>query len=61
MKHIIFDFEYFDPKTVEEALGLLSQHKDEEYKIIAGGQSLNTAMKHRLISPEYIIDIKGHK
>jgi CO/xanthine dehydrogenase FAD-binding subunit len=59
MKTIIFDFEYFAPKTVEEALKLLSQYKDDEYKIIAGGQSLNTLMKHRLISPEYLIDIKG--
>jgi CO/xanthine dehydrogenase FAD-binding subunit len=59
MKAITTDFEYLPAKTVEEALDLLSQHKDDEYKIIAGGQSLNTAMKHRLIAPEYIIDIKG--
>ena len=59
MKTITFDFEYFVPKTVEEALKLLSQYKDEEYKIIAGGQSLNTMMKHRLIAPEYLIDIKS--
>ena len=59
MKAIITDFEYSAATTVEEALDLLSQHKDDEYKIIAGGQSLNTAMKHRLIAPEYIIDIKG--
>lgn len=59
MKTITLDFEYFTPKTVEEALELLSQYKDEEYKIIAGGQSLNTLMKHRLIYPEYLIDIKS--
>ena len=59
MKTITLDFEYFAPKTIEEALKLLSQYKDEEYKIIAGGQSLNTLMKHRLISPEYLIDIKS--
>jgi carbon-monoxide dehydrogenase medium subunit len=59
MKTIINDFEYLPATTVEEALELLSQHKDNEYKIIAGGQSLNTMMKHRLISPEFIIDIKG--
>jgi CO/xanthine dehydrogenase FAD-binding subunit len=59
MKTITTDFEYQAPKTVEEALDLLSQHKDDDYKIIAGGQSLNTAMKHRLIAPELIIDIKG--
>ncbi|NLT66665.1 MAG: xanthine dehydrogenase family protein subunit M [Acidobacteria bacterium] len=59
MKTIVTDFEYLPAKTVEEALELLAQHKDDDYKIIAGGQSLNTAMKHRLITPEYIIDIKG--
>ncbi|MEJ2247984.1 MAG: FAD binding domain-containing protein, partial [Acidobacteriota bacterium] len=56
MKTIITDFEYLPASTVEEALELLSQHKDDEYKIIAGGQSLNTAMKHRLIAPDFLID-----
>jgi CO/xanthine dehydrogenase FAD-binding subunit len=59
MKTITTDFEYLPATTVEEALDLLSQHKDDDYKIIAGGQSLNTMMKHRLIAPQYIIDIKG--
>jgi CO/xanthine dehydrogenase FAD-binding subunit len=59
MKAITTDFEYLAATTVEEALELLSQHKDDEYRIIAGGQSLNTAMKHRLIAPAYIIDIKN--
>jgi len=59
MKTITTDFEYLPATTVEEALNLLSQHKDDDYKVIAGGQSLNTAMKHRLIAPEFIIDIKG--
>ena len=59
MKAITIDFEYLPVTIVEEALDLLSQRKDDDYKIIAGGQSLNTAMKHRLIAPAYIIDIKG--
>jgi CO/xanthine dehydrogenase FAD-binding subunit len=59
MKAITTDFEYLAATTVEEALESLSQHKNDEYRIIAGGQSLNTAMKHRLIAPEYIIDIKN--
>jgi len=59
MKTITTDFEYLPAETLEEALELLSQHKDDDYKIIAGGQSLNTMMKHRLIMPEYVIDIKG--
>jgi carbon-monoxide dehydrogenase medium subunit len=52
------DFEYFAPKTVEEALSLLSQHK-EEAKIIAGGQSMLVIMRQGLLAPEYVVDIKG--
>jgi CO/xanthine dehydrogenase FAD-binding subunit len=59
MKAITTDFEYLAAKTAEEALALLSQHKDDDYKVLAGGQSLNTMMKHRLITPAYVIDIKN--
>lgn len=52
------DFDYFMPKTLEEALSLLSQYKDEA-KIIAGGQSLLVVMKQGLLAPEYVIDLKG--
>jgi carbon-monoxide dehydrogenase medium subunit len=55
---MIADFEYFDPKTVREALSLLSQYK-EKAKIIAGGQSMLIIMKQGLFTPEYLIDIKG--
>jgi len=52
------DFEYFSPKTVEEALSLISQYKGEA-KIIAGGQSMLVVMRQGLLSPEYVVDIKG--
>jgi carbon-monoxide dehydrogenase medium subunit len=52
------DFEYFAPKTVEEALSLLSQYKGEA-KIIAGGQSMLVVMRQGLLAPEYVVDIKG--
>ncbi len=55
---MIREFEYFAPKTVEEALSLLSQYK-EDAKIIAGGQSLLVVMKQGLVTTEYLIDIKG--
>jgi len=55
---MIKDFEYFAPKTVEEALTLLSQYK-EESKVIAGGQSLLILMRQGLVAPKYLIDIKG--
>jgi len=55
---MIKNFEYFAPKTVEEALTLLSQYLDE-CKIIAGGQSLLILMKQGIVAPKYLIDIKG--
>jgi carbon-monoxide dehydrogenase medium subunit len=59
VKDIIFDFEYFAPKTIEEALKLLSQYEEGECKVIAGGQSLIILMKQKLLTPKYLIDIKG--
>jgi CO/xanthine dehydrogenase FAD-binding subunit len=55
---MIADFEYFAPKTVDEALSLLSRHKGEA-KIIAGGQSILVIMKRGLLATEYMVDIKG--
>jgi carbon-monoxide dehydrogenase medium subunit len=55
---MIAAFEYFAPKTVKEALSLLSKYKDEA-KIVAGGQSILVVMRQRLLTPEYVIDIKG--
>lgn len=49
------DFEYFAPKTIDEALSLLAQYPDA--KILSGGQSLIPLMKLRFASPPYIIDI----
>ncbi len=49
-------FEYFAPKSVQEALGLLDKHK-EDAKVLAGGHSLIPQMKLRLASPKYVVDI----
>jgi carbon-monoxide dehydrogenase medium subunit len=54
---VIKNFEYFAPKTVEDATSLLSQYR-EESKIIAGGQSLLILMRQGLVAPKYLIDIK---
>ena len=54
---MIRDFVYLRPRTIGEALDLLSQHKDDS-KIICGGQSLLILMRQGLISPPYLIDIK---
>lgn len=52
------NFEYLEPKTVEEACSLLSKHKGEA-KLIAGGTALLPLMRQRLINPPYLINIKG--
>jgi carbon-monoxide dehydrogenase medium subunit len=49
-------FEYLRPRSLEEALELLSRH-GEEAKLLAGGHSLIPAMKLRLASPRYLIDL----
>jgi len=49
-------FEYFSPRTLDEAVSLL-QKLGPEAKILSGGQSLIPMMKLRLASPPYIIDI----
>jgi len=55
---MINDFKYFAPKTLKEAFTLLDQYRDD-YKVIAGGQSLLIMMRQGLIQPGHLIDIKG--
>ena len=55
---MIRDFEHFAPKTLKEALALLDKYGDES-KVIAGGQSLLILMRQGLVTPQYLIDIKG--
>jgi carbon-monoxide dehydrogenase medium subunit len=49
-------FEYFAPRTLDEAVSLLGK-LGQEAKILSGGQSLIPMMKLRLATPPYIIDI----
>ena len=49
-------FDYVAPATLNEAVGLLTQHRDDA-KILAGGHSLIPAMKLRLAQPALLIDI----
>lgn len=55
---MIRDFIYLRASTGKEALDSLEQYKDN-CKIICGGQSLLILMRQGLVSPEYLIDIKG--
>jgi carbon-monoxide dehydrogenase medium subunit len=50
------EFEYYAPKTVPDALGLLKQLGDEA-KLLAGGHSLLPMMKMRFAQPAHLIDL----
>ncbi len=51
-------FDYLAPKTIDEALSLLSRYKGKA-KVMAGGTDLVPKLKRReLKAPQYIIDLK---
>src|SRR5688572_21212976 len=49
-------FDYFVPRSIPEAIEILSAHRDD-VKVLSGGQSLLPLMKMRLSKPGYIVDI----
>jgi CO/xanthine dehydrogenase FAD-binding subunit len=49
-------FEYNDPHSADEALGLLAEH-GEEAKVLAGGQSLVPLLNFRLAHPGRLVDL----
>ncbi len=55
---MIHDFTYLKPETLQEALSMLADHK-EDSKIICGGQSLLIVMRQGLLVTDYLMDIKG--
>ena len=48
-------FQYHDPKTVAEAVGLLGTL--ENAKLLAGGQSLMPMLNMRFVLPDHVIDL----
>ena len=50
------NFGYFAARSLEEALALLTTHGDDA-KLLAGGHSLIPAMKLRLATQKYLIDL----
>jgi CO/xanthine dehydrogenase FAD-binding subunit len=50
------NFEYFEPRTVEEAVSLLATYQGRA-KVIAGGTDLLVWMKMGRAHPEYVINI----
>jgi carbon-monoxide dehydrogenase medium subunit len=51
-------FRYDAPRSIDEAIALLSDG-DGEAKVLAGGQSLVPLMKLRFASPELVVDINN--
>ena len=49
-------FEYVAPRSLDDAVKFLTEHRDE-VKILSGGQSLLPLMKMRLSKPGYVVDI----
>lgn len=51
-------FDYFTPRTLEEAVELLKKNESRGPRIMAGGTDLMVKMRLRTISPEVIISLK---
>jgi carbon-monoxide dehydrogenase medium subunit len=49
-------FEYADPESLDETVGLLTQYGDDA-KVLAGGQSLVPMLNLRLARPTLVVDI----
>jgi carbon-monoxide dehydrogenase medium subunit len=53
---LLAEVEYVRPKTVDEAVGLLSAH--DGARALAGGQTLVNVMKARAASPDVLVDLQ---
>jgi carbon-monoxide dehydrogenase medium subunit len=51
------EFEYFEPKDLQEACNLLDVYKDEAV-ILAGGTDLLVKIKEEILEPRYVINLK---
>jgi len=54
------NFEYFEPKTLKEAVGLLVKYK-RGARLLAGGTDLMIEMKGGYVKPKYLINLKKIK
>jgi len=52
-------FRYHAPKTVSEAVAILTEVAPDDGRVLAGGQSLVPTMAFRLARPAHLIDING--
>jgi CO/xanthine dehydrogenase FAD-binding subunit len=54
---MLFPFEYFSPRTLEEALDLLTQKKGT-IKILGGGTDLLNGIQQRTVSPSSLLSLR---
>jgi carbon-monoxide dehydrogenase medium subunit len=52
-------FDYAAPVTLDEAVGLLTEHAEAEPRVLAGGQSLIPLMNFRLAKPGFLVDLRN--
>jgi 4-hydroxybenzoyl-CoA reductase subunit beta len=52
------EFQLLRPRTVEEAVELLTQH-DGNAQLVAGGTDLIPSLRQGLFAPGYVVDIRG--
>lgn len=52
------EFEYYNPKSLDEALSLLGD-KSEGVYLIAGGTDIMLELHNKIIQPETIVNLKG--
>ncbi len=51
-------FDYFAPRTLDEALDLLADYGDDA-KVIAGGQTLGPMLNMRVLTPTVLVDLNN--
>lgn len=51
------EFKLLRPRSIEEAVGLLSQHADY-IRILAGGTDLIPSMRQKLFEPQSVLDVR---
>jgi CO/xanthine dehydrogenase FAD-binding subunit len=49
-------FDYLEPKSLDDALALLTKYKDKA-RIIAGGTDVMLQARNKAIKPDYLVDI----
>jgi carbon-monoxide dehydrogenase medium subunit len=50
-------FEYLSPASLQEACALLAEHGGAA-RLVAGGTDLLVKMKHRGLTPKYVVGLK---